>query len=175
MSTPLALPRELGTTAFTRANPLARLAPAAALGRASFLIEEVLAADLEAGRIALPLADQGGRVAHVHGHCHQKALGAFAPVQAILARVPGLEVRVIESACCGMAGAFGHQAETLATSRAMAELSLLPAIRTASPSDLIVADGTSCRKQIKDGAGRQALHVVQVLDAALGQGGEVRR
>ncbi|MFM1861895.1 MAG: hypothetical protein RLZ26_417 [Pseudomonadota bacterium] len=150
-------------------------APAAALGRASFLIEEVLAADLEAGRIALPLTDQGGRVAHVHGHCHQKALGAVAPVQAILARVPGLEVRVIESACCGMAGAFGHQAETLATSRAMAELSLLPAIRTASPSDLIVADGTSCRKQIKDGAGRQAVHVVQVLDAALGQGGEVRR
>ena len=87
----------------------------------------------------------------------------------------GLEVRVIESACCGMAGAFGHQAETPATSRPMAELSLLPAIRTASPSDLIVADGTSCRKQIKDGAGRQALHVVQVLDAALGQGGEVRR
>jgi len=147
-------------------------AEAAQLGRASFLFEEVLAADLEAGRVALPLADQGGRVAHVHGHCHQKALGAFAPVPALLSRVPGLKVRVIESACCGMAGAFGHQAETLNASRAMAELALLPAVRAAGDDDLIVADGTSCRKQIDDGTGRHALHVAVVLEAALGRGGQ---
>lgn len=140
---------------------------AARLGRATFLIEEVLAADLAAGRVTLPLADQGGRVAHVHGHCHQKSLGAFPPVQAILARVPGLTVKVIDSACCGMAGAFGHQAETLEASRAMGELSLLPAVRAAGVEDLVVADGTSCRKQIGDGAGRTAVHVVQVLASAL--------
>jgi len=142
-------------------------AGAAQLGRASFLFEEVLAADLEAGRITLPLADQGGLVAHVHGHCHQKALGAFAPVPAILSRIPGLEVRVIESACCGMAGAFGHQAESLNASRAMGELALLPAVRAAGDDDLIVADGTSCRKQINDGTGRHALHVAVILDGAL--------
>jgi Fe-S oxidoreductase len=140
---------------------------AARLGGATFLIEEVLAADLAAGRITLPLADQGGRVAHVHGHCHQKSLGAFPPVQAILAHVPGLTVKVIDSACCGMAGAFGHQAETLEASRAMGELSLLPAVRAAGVEDLVVADGTSCRKQISDGAGRPAVHVVQVLASAL--------
>ncbi len=140
---------------------------AARLGRATFLVEEVLAADLDAGAIDLPLADLGPRIAHVHGHCHQKALGAFAPVQSILSRVPGLTVRTIDSACCGMAGAFGHQAETIEVSRAMGELSLLPAVRAAAPGDLVVADGTSCRKQIADGAGRPAVHVVRVLAEAL--------
>jgi len=143
---------------------------AARLGQATFLIEEVLAADLQRGRVGLPLADQGGRIAHTHGHCHQKALGAFGPTQAILALVPGLTVRVIDSACCGMAGAFGHQAETLQVSRAMGELSLLPAVRLAGTEDLIVANGSSCRKQIADGSSRQAHHVVQVLADSLAAG-----
>lgn len=85
-------------------------------------------------------------------------------VEACLAAVPGLVVRPIESSCCGMAGSFGYQAETLDVSIAMAELSLLPVVREAGPDDLIVADGTSCRHQIADGAGREAQHVVRVLD-----------
>ncbi len=140
---------------------------ASTLGAAAKLIEEVLAEDLEAGRITLPLREMTGRVAHLHGHCHQKALGVMGPVEILLSRVPGLDVRVIESSCCGMAGAFGHQAETLDVSLAMAELSLLPAVRSAGADDLIVADGTSCRTQIRDGAARSALHVVRVLDLAL--------
>ncbi|QYK40365.1 MAG: FAD-binding protein [Paracoccaceae bacterium] len=130
---------------------------------AAFLVEELMASDLTLGRITLPLRDLGPRVAHLHGHCHQKAFGAMGPVAEILAHVPGLEVRHIESACCGMAGAFGHQAETYDVSVAMAELSLLPALRKAGADDLILADGTSCRKQIADGAGRPALHVVRLL------------
>ena len=66
-----------------------------------------------------------------------------------------------------MAGAFGYQAETIETSKAMGELSLLPAVRAADPEDLIVADGTSCRHQIEDGARRKALHVARVLEMAL--------
>ena len=66
-----------------------------------------------------------------------------------------------------MAGAFGYQTETQAVSQAMAELSLLPAVRAAAPDDLIVADGTSCRAQIADLSGRRAVHSVQVLAAAL--------
>ncbi|MGU3538556.1 FAD-binding and (Fe-S)-binding domain-containing protein [Methylobacterium sp. A54F] len=140
---------------------------AALLARSSLLFEELLATDLAAGRIALPLADQGGRVAHLHGHCHQKSFGAFTPVETVLRQVPGLDVRVIESSCCGMAGAFGYGAETIDVSFAMAELSLFPALRGAAPGDLVVADGTSCRHQIHDGLGLHAEHVARVLDRAL--------
>ena len=135
----------------------------------ALLFEEVLAADLRAGRITLPLADQGGRVAHLHGHCHQKAFDVMGPVETVLRSVPGLELKVIESSCCGMSGAFGYSTENHEVSMKMAELSLLPAVRKAGPDDLIVADGTSCRHQIHDGADRQAIHVARVLDQALVQ------
>ena len=104
--------------------------------------------------------------AHVHGHCHQKAFGAFPAALDALRLVDGLAVKPIESSCCGMAGAFGYGAETLETSKAMAELSLLPAVRAAALDALIVADGTSCRHQIADLAGREALHSARVLDRA---------
>jgi Fe-S oxidoreductase len=107
------------------------------------------------------------RIAHVHGHCHQKAFGAFPDALAALGAVPSLEVRPITSSCCGMAGAFGYQAETQQVSRAMAEAALLPAVRAAAAGDLIVADGTSCRHQIRDLGGRDAVHSVRVLEAAL--------
>ncbi len=107
------------------------------------------------------------RTAHVHGHCHQKAFGAFPDALAALGLVGGLDVRSIESSCCGMAGAFGYQAETQDASRAMAEAGLLPAVRAAAPQDLVVADGISCRHQIADLGGREALHSVRVLDMAL--------
>jgi Fe-S oxidoreductase len=149
---------------FTALLPKDLAAPIAA---AAQLVEEALAADLPAGRVALPLADQAGRIAHLHGHCHQKAFGAMGAVETVLKAVPGLEVRTIESSCCGMAGAFGYEAEHVEVSKAMAELSLLPALRKAGPDDLVVADGTSCRHQIADGLGRPAEHVVRVLDRAL--------
>jgi FAD/FMN-containing dehydrogenase/Fe-S oxidoreductase len=139
----------------------------APLASASLLLEEALAADLAAGTVTLPFADQGGRVAHLHGHCHQKAFGAMGAVETTLRAVPGLTVKPIESSCCGMAGAFGYGRDTIDVSLAMAELSLLPAVRAAGPDDLVVADGTSCRHQIHDGTGREALHVARVLDAAL--------
>lgn len=140
---------------------------AAPIGEAAFLVEEILAADLKSGRITLPLRDQGGRTAHLHGHCHQKAAGVMGAVESCLRAIPGLNVKVIESSCCGMAGSFGYQAETHAVSLAMGELSLLPAVRQAKPEDFILADGTSCRHQIADGAGRAAIHVVRLLDTAL--------
>jgi FAD/FMN-containing dehydrogenase/Fe-S oxidoreductase len=106
-------------------------------------------------------------VAHLHGHCHQKSFGAFPAAVALLQRVPGLTVKPITSSCCGMAGSFGYEAENLAASKAMAELALLPAVRRAGAAELIVADGTSCRHQIADLAGRPALHAVRVLEMAL--------
>ncbi|MGL4497141.1 MAG: FAD-binding and (Fe-S)-binding domain-containing protein, partial [Beijerinckiaceae bacterium] len=140
---------------------------AQALAAHALLIEEALAQDIEAGRVHLPLQDQRGRIAHVHGHCHQKAYGVMGAVEATLRHVPGLDVQMIESSCCGMAGAFGYDSKTVDTSLAMGELSLLPAVRKAAPDDIVVADGTSCRHQISDGASREAVHVVRVLDEAL--------
>jgi Fe-S oxidoreductase len=78
-----------------------------------------------------------------------------------------LNVEIIESSCCGMAGAFGYGADTYQASMDMAELALLPAIRRADAAALVVADGTSCRHQIKDGTNRAALHVARVLAISL--------
>jgi Fe-S oxidoreductase len=128
--------------------------------------EEFLLREQNAGRLDLPLHETKKR-ALVHGHCHQKAFDAFSPVTKILKLIPGLDVQPIESSCCGMAGAFGFQAETIDVSLAMGEISLLPAIRAAAGDDLIVADGTSCRHQIKDGTGREALHVARVLAGSI--------
>jgi FAD/FMN-containing dehydrogenase/Fe-S oxidoreductase len=105
--------------------------------------------------------------AHVHGHCHQKSFGAFPAGIAALKQVPDLQVTPIASSCCGMAGAFGYQSETLDVSKAMAEAGLLPAVRAALPDDIIVADGTSCRHQIRDLSGREAVHSVRVMERAL--------
>lgn len=132
----------------------------------ALLFEEFLVREAESGRLQLPLGALDRR-ALVHGHCHQKSFGAFAPVEKILRLVPGLKVEKIESSCCGMAGAFGYEAEHFDVSMRMAEASLLPAVRSAPDGALIVADGTSCRHQIHDGAGREALHVARILERAL--------
>jgi Fe-S oxidoreductase len=81
--------------------------------------------------------------------------------------IPGLKVEAIESSCCGMAGAFGYDAKHYDVSMKMAELALLPAVRMAGSSTVIVADGTSCRTQIADGAQREAVHAAILLAASM--------
>ncbi|MCC6471235.1 MAG: FAD-binding protein [Alphaproteobacteria bacterium] len=137
------------------------------LASRAMLFEEYLAAERKAGRLDLAMKPLAQKRALLHGHCHQKAFGLVGGVADTLAMVPELKVETIESSCCGMAGSFGYEAEHHDLSLAMAELSLLPALRKADADALVVADGTSCRHQIKDGAGRQALHVAEVLDRAL--------
>ncbi|QCP49555.1 FAD-binding protein [Trinickia violacea] len=141
------------------------------LSEHAFLFEEFLVREQQAGRLELNLKALDTDRALVHGHCHQKAFDAFSPVQTVLKWIPKLDVSTVESSCCGMAGSFGYEAEHYATSMAMGELSLLPAVREAGADVLIVADGTSCRHQIHDGAKRQAMHVARVLEAALTEGG----
>ncbi|WP_338632742.1 FAD-binding and (Fe-S)-binding domain-containing protein [Afipia carboxidovorans] len=141
--------------------------PAAkAVSQQALLFEEFLVREAASGRLQLPLKPIAPK-AMVHGHCHQKSFDAFKPVEKILRLIPDLDVQVIESSCCGMAGAFGYGAETYNESIAMAELNLLPAVRKAPNEAIIVADGTSCRHQIKDGSGRGALHVARVLAMSL--------
>jgi Fe-S oxidoreductase len=132
----------------------------------ALMLEEFLAREADAGRLELPLAPIAAR-ALLHGHCHQKSFGALGATEAVLRLIPDLKVETIDSSCCGMAGAFGYAAETIEASLAMGELSLLPAVRKAEPDTLIVADGTSCRHQIGDGTGREALHVARVLARAV--------
>jgi FAD/FMN-containing dehydrogenase/Fe-S oxidoreductase len=128
----------------------------------ALLFEEFLEREAEAARLKLPLRASSGK-ALLHGHCHQKSFGAFDAVKQILKLIPDLAVDTIESSCCGMAGAFGYGADTYDVSMAMGELTLLPAVRGAPSDTLIVADGFSCRHQIRDGTGRDALHAVRVL------------
>ncbi len=133
---------------------------------AALLFEEFLAREAAAGKLDLRLAPLKRR-ALLHGHCHQKSFDTMPAVEAALKLIPDLDVQTIESSCCGMAGAFGFHADTIEVSRAMGEQSLLPAVRQAPDDALIVADGTSCRHQIHDGAGREAMHVARVLAMCL--------
>jgi len=142
-------------------------AESAELALNAFLIEEFLAREHEAGRLDLKLGPLREKKVLLHGHCHQKAFDAMPAVQKVLKLIPGLEVEAIESSCCGMAGAFGFDAVHYDVSMKMAELSLLPRVRKAGAQELIVADGTSCRHQIRDGAGRAAVHAARVLAQAL--------
>ena len=103
----------------------------------------------------------------LHGHCHQKAYDAMAPVEAVLKMIAGLEVSTIDASCCGMAGAFGYGKDTYDVSQKMGEADLLPKVRGAPADTIIIADGTSCRSQIKDGTQRDAFHVARVLDQQL--------
>jgi Fe-S oxidoreductase len=138
-----------------------------ALAAHAVLFEEFLAAEQAAGRLSLDLKSHDGRRALLHGHCHQKAFAAMAAVEATLKLVPGLEVETIQSSCCGMAGAFGYGTETYAASVEMGEAALLPAVRAADAETLVIAGGTSCRHQIRDGTHREAVHPARVLRDAL--------
>jgi Fe-S oxidoreductase len=138
----------------------------AVAGRA-LLVEEFLAAEQKAGRLRLALQPVKWKKALVHGHCHQKALGAFGSVEAVLRLIPGLEVSAVAATCCGMGGAFGYHAEHHAISMRIGEGGVLPAVRAAGPDTVVVADGTSCRHQIKDGAARGAVHAAVLLREAL--------
>ena len=132
----------------------------------ALLFEEFIAREAKAGRFK-PDLKPAAATALLHGHCHQKAFGAMGAVEEALRLIPDLKLENIESSCCGMAGAFGYQAETADVSLAMGELSLLPAARAASADTVLVADGTSCRHQIESGANRKAVHVASLLAAHL--------
>ncbi|BBA37332.1 ferredoxin, 4Fe-4S [Methylocaldum marinum] len=137
------------------------------IAKAAVLLEEFLAREHDAKRLALSFKSMSGVRAMVHGHCHQKAFGALKAMRKVLGLVPEFQVEFIESSCCGMAGAFGLEAEHYEVSMQMAELALLPKVREADPDTLLIANGTSCRHQIRDGAERESMHFVRVLRMAL--------
>ena len=138
----------------------------ATIAKSALLLEEFLAREHDAKRLDLPFKPVAEKVL-VHGHCHQKAFGAMKAMRKVLGLVPELEVEFIESSCCGMAGSFGMEAEHYDVSMQMGELALFPQLRVADADTLVIANGTSCRHQIRDGAVRESQHLAQVLQLAL--------
>jgi len=106
------------------------------------------------------------RRALVHGHCHHKALAQLTDEEQVMAALD-LDARVLDSGCCGMAGAFGYERKHYDVSIACGERALLPEVRRADRDTLIIADGFSCREQIRQSTGRRALHLAEVIQLAL--------
>ena len=132
------------------------------LSRQTFLLSEFLVKE----GTALPTLH---RKAIVHGHCHQKAVLQMGDTEKVL-RGLGLDVEILDSGCCGMAGAFGFErGERYQVSLKVGELVLLPAVRNAPADALLVADGFSCREQIAQTTDRRALHLAEVLQMSLRQ------
>jgi FAD/FMN-containing dehydrogenase/Fe-S oxidoreductase len=137
-----------------------------ALAAGAQLIEEFIESERDAGRFELALTPMNGRTALLHGHCHQKAFATVGAAVKALQLIPGLTVGTFEATCCGMAGSFGYEAEHYEMSLKIGELDVLPKMRAATSDTLIAANGTSCRHQIADASGREARHLVRVLDDA---------
>jgi FAD/FMN-containing dehydrogenase/Fe-S oxidoreductase len=153
----------------TLRDELPALLPAAetkTLASHAQLFEEFVAAERAASRFDLELTPMPGRNALLHGHCHQKAFATVDAAVQTLRLIPELTVETFDSTCCGMAGAFGYEAEHYEMSRQIGELGVLPKMRAAPPETLLAACGTSCRHQIADLAGRDARHIVRILDDA---------
>jgi Fe-S oxidoreductase len=136
---------------------------AEALSRSSFLFEEFLHRE-GLGGVTFP---NPPREVLLHGHCHQKALVGTEPTVALLKHT-GAAVTEVDSGCCGMAGSFGYEKEHFDVSLRMAERRLIPAVRSAGAATVVAAPGTSCRHQIRDGAGRRAQHPAEILARAAG-------
>lgn len=137
----------------------------------AFIVEEFLAGEIRLGRITKELFTDQPLKLKLHLHCHQKSLGEVKDTFDLLNLPAGYRPTIIPSGCCGMAGSFGFENEHYQTSIAMAELHVLPAARRAGPETIIVANGTSCRHQIEDGAQRKALHPITVMRRALAETG----
>ncbi|HVE75582.1 MAG TPA: FAD-linked oxidase C-terminal domain-containing protein [Actinomycetota bacterium] len=133
------------------------------IGDVSDIAERCVLAEEWVADNAHALSFEPGGSAVLHGHCHQKALWGTGATEKALELVPDLDVEVLDSGCCGMAGGFGYQAERFDLSRAMGERVLLPAVRSADISTAVIATGTSCRHQIADLSGRRAEHPLEFL------------
>ncbi len=139
---------------------------AVALSKQVYLFEEFIAREHDRKRFTLELKALPHRKTLVHGHCHQKAVGAMKSLRKVLRLIPEFEFEFIEASCCGMAGSFGLESEHADISMKMAELDLLPALR-AAPDATILANGFSCRHQIREGVDRRPVHVALLLRDAI--------
>ncbi len=137
------------------------------LAENSYMLEEFLMQEMELGHISKDQFTNSQKKIKLHGHCHQKALASTSPTKFVLNFPSNYTAEEIPSGCCGMAGSFGFEKEHYNLSMEIGEMVLFPAVRKTDENTLIVASGTSCRHQIKDGTGRRSYHPVEVLHDAL--------
>jgi FAD/FMN-containing dehydrogenase/Fe-S oxidoreductase len=152
---------------FTLADELPALAhgaeAATAIARQARMVDDLILDAVDDGSLTLNGAATGAASRILfHGHCHQKAAGATAGSVALLRRVPGASVDVLDAGCCGMAGSFGFEREHYDLSLGIGAMRLFPAVR-AAPDAIVAATGVSCRQQITQGTGRRAKHPVVIL------------
>jgi FAD/FMN-containing dehydrogenase/Fe-S oxidoreductase len=136
------------------------------VAREAVLFEEYLERECAAGRAVLKLKPGPANI-HLHPHCHQRSMGLAAPARLLLSRVPGAQVLDLDAGCCGMAGSFGYTRDHYDLSRAIGERKLLPTARALDARSVLVAAGTSCRHQVHDLAGVDALHPAVLLRSLL--------
>jgi len=134
------------------------------------MLDEFIAREADAGRIDSGCFTDEARTIHVHGHCHQKALGSVGPTLRMLSLPENYTASEIPSGCCGMAGSFGYEREHYEVSMQVGSLVLFPHVQELAPEILVAAPGTSCRHQIQDGTGRGALHPAEICRNALRDG-----
>ncbi len=139
------------------------------ISKHTFLIEEFLAAEIQNGSIKATQFTSEAKSIKIHAHCHQKSLSNQKVTFDILNLPENYKPTIITSGCCGMAGSFGYEKEHYDISMKIGELKLFPSIRKSSEEIIFAANGTSCRHQILDGTGKQALHPVTILKDALNQ------
>ncbi len=132
-----------------------------------FTFDEFIAMEYNAGRIDRKLFTENKQHIKMHGHCQQKAVASTLATKQMLSIPENYTVEEIKSGCCGMAGAFGYEEKHYDISMKIGELVLFPAVRSAQNGTLICATGTSCRQQILDGTGVEALHPAVILYNAL--------
>lgn len=132
-----------------------------------YTLEEFLALQVKAGEIDRTLFTSDPLEIVVHGHCYQKVLSKQQYSLECLQIPINYKATILSTGCCGMAGSFGYEAEHYSISQQVGELALFPALRATSSAIRIVAAGTSCRHQIKDGVEKKALHPAELLYDAL--------
>ena len=137
------------------------------LGENCLMFDEFIIKEIEKGKIREDQFTNRSLKIKLHGHCHQKSLASTGPTKEMLSLPENYRVDEIPSGCCGMAGSFGFEKEHYDLSMKIGELVLFPAVRDTSSEIIISAPGTSCRQQIKDGTGRNALHPIEIFHDAL--------
>lgn len=137
------------------------------LAQNALMFDEFIAREIDQKKISKDLFSKEKKLIKLHGHCQQKAISSLVPTKKMLSLPENYTVQLIPSGCCGMAGSFGYEEEHYDLSMQIGELVLFPTVRQQPEEVIIAAPGTSCRHQIHDGTGRNALHPAEILWEAL--------
>ena len=133
----------------------------------TFTIEEFFEREIEKGNIRSDQFTKKNKTIKIHGHCQQKSLSNIKATFTMLNLPENYKATIMNTGCCGMAGSFGYEKEHYEISMTIGEDTLFSKIRNSEKETAIIASGTSCRHQIKDGTNRIAYHPISIINQAL--------